>query len=269
MTLKFDHLIQFVHDPKKAMKIFNEHGFHAVEGGVHENRGTYNGLSYFDLSYIEFLGAYDKNLVKETKHPDYSLFSTILDNNFSEGFIRTAIRTEDILKTADRLEKKGLTVHGPVSLHRKTPNGTLIKWKLLYAGNQKSGPELPFFIQWNETDAERRRKLTKQKVISNHPIGNLQIDYVAYAVKNVNQIADQWANILGLQTEPFTYDDKLNASGKRLLLKEGNILLLEPKGNGIVSKIIEERGEKPFKVSFFGSSEKKSFHLYSGQFELK
>ncbi|QTD40276.1 VOC family protein [Sporosarcina sp. Te-1] len=56
MEFLFDHVVHFVHEPKETVAQFRDIGFHAIEGGIHESLGTYNGLCYLDLSYIEFLG---------------------------------------------------------------------------------------------------------------------------------------------------------------------------------------------------------------------
>ncbi|EIJ78482.1 hypothetical protein PB1_13029 [Bacillus methanolicus PB1] len=91
MSFAFDHLVHFVEEPEEAIAILKENGIYAVEGGVHENCGTYNALSYFDLSYIEFLSTYDRKLVEQTEHPKHSLMETVVNDRFTEGFSRVAI----------------------------------------------------------------------------------------------------------------------------------------------------------------------------------
>ena len=56
MNFTFDHLVWFYKNPEYAINPLSAKGIHAVKGGRHESWGTYNSLSYFDLSYIEFLG---------------------------------------------------------------------------------------------------------------------------------------------------------------------------------------------------------------------
>ena len=65
MSLQFDHFVHLTPDPTEAAKDFQKIGLHAVQGGKHEKLGTYNTLSYFDLSYVDLIGIFDEALVKE------------------------------------------------------------------------------------------------------------------------------------------------------------------------------------------------------------
>lgn len=62
-TLKFDHIVHYVHQPEQVFKALEPYGISAIQGGRHEQIGTYNALSYFDLSYIEWIGVYDHSLL--------------------------------------------------------------------------------------------------------------------------------------------------------------------------------------------------------------
>ena len=105
MKFQFDHLVQFVDEPKTAIKILEDNGIHAVEGGVHTNRGTFNTLSYFDLSYIEYLGTYDRKLVEQTKHLPHSLIETVVNDQFAKAL--SALQSERlILKELHAVSRK-------------------------------------------------------------------------------------------------------------------------------------------------------------------
>jgi hypothetical protein len=58
-TLKWDHAVQFVNQPDEAIATFAGQGLNAFAGGRHPGWGTWNALSYFGLTYIEFLAIYD------------------------------------------------------------------------------------------------------------------------------------------------------------------------------------------------------------------
>ena len=47
------------------------------------------------------------------------------------------IRTDDIEGAANYFRGKGLQVNGPVPKSRKTPDGRVIEWHLLYIGETK------------------------------------------------------------------------------------------------------------------------------------
>lgn len=58
-TLQWDHAVQFVNQPEAAIEIFAGQQLRAVAGGRHPGWGTRNALSYFGLTYIEFLAIAD------------------------------------------------------------------------------------------------------------------------------------------------------------------------------------------------------------------
>ncbi|MFY0544394.1 VOC family protein [Brevibacillus sp. H7] len=261
MSFRFDHLVHFVNDPQEAIKLLRKNGIYAVEGGVHENRGTYNVLSYFDLSYIEFLGVYDKQIVEERQSIEHSLIETIVKDSYTEGFSRIAIRTNQLEKVAEHFLKQGLTVNGPVPLSRRRPDGSVIHWKLLYVGHKDQELPLPFFIQWEENDEERRNDLKDRKVIAPHPAGDVSLSYVAFAVKDLNTTVDNWSKWLGLKRGDEFVDESLQAVCQTLQLPGGNLVFSSPIDGGIVSEVLATRGERPFLVGLSGSSEKGDKHL--------
>ncbi len=58
-TLQWDHAVQFVNQPEAAIQTFADQQLRAVAGGRHPGWGTRNALSYFGLTYIEFLAISD------------------------------------------------------------------------------------------------------------------------------------------------------------------------------------------------------------------
>ncbi|MGE6258358.1 VOC family protein [Heyndrickxia sporothermodurans] len=267
MSFQFDHLVHFVEEPKKVIKVLEENGIHAVEGGVHQNRGTYNALSYFDLSYIEFLSTYDRKLVEQTEHLKYSLIETVVQNGFKEGFTRFAIRTNDINASAEHFRQKGLEVYGPVPLSRKRPDGSLLHWRLLYVG--KSGEELslPFIIQWDENDDERRKDLIERGVIKSHS-AQIQFSHISIAVRELEKTVEKWTDWLDLKAGDEFIDEGLQAKCKTLELEGGRIVFSSPIGKGIVSKVLEKNGEGPFQVHFTGGNHHTHFELFGGRYQL-
>lgn len=267
MAVIFDHLVHFVEDPKVAIEELKAYGIHAVEGGAHEKLGTYNSLSYFDLSYIEFLGTYDRTLVEQTEHLPYSLQETIVLDQFVEGFSRFAVRTTNIDQDAQKFREKGLQVNGPIPYSRKRPDGSLIEWQLLFVGDNQNDLPLPFIIQWNESDEERRNEQIKKQVIVPHPAG-IAFSHVMFAVKDVDYTIEKWSNLLGLKAGDGYIDEKLQARCQTLELEGGNLVFCSPIGDGIVSEILEKRGEKPFQVNFSGGNRDVTFNLLGGIYNI-
>ena len=65
--LRFDHLVHAVHGtPEEAVKQMQALGFHTVLGGAYY-LGYLDSLSYFDLSYIEFLAVQHEEKRKKQK----------------------------------------------------------------------------------------------------------------------------------------------------------------------------------------------------------
>lgn len=105
--LRFDHLVHAVHGtPEEAAKQMQELGFHTALGGEHTIWGTWNSLSYFDLSYIEFLAVQHEEKAKEAENP--LVQETVVKLQGGEGMLQIAIRTDAIEELADKFSKYGL-----------------------------------------------------------------------------------------------------------------------------------------------------------------
>lgn len=256
MSLQFDHFVHLTPDPLKAAEAFQKLGLHAVQGGKHENLGTYNTLSYFDLSYVELIGIFDEQLVKEAGSVKYSLRDTFIENNLQSGPQRIALRSNNLQQLAERFKTLGLEVNGPTDFSRKRPDGTLVTWKLLFAGKQDESLRLPFFIEWDEKDNERRTDLTERGVIAPHELGDIQVDGAAFAVRNLEETATLWSEILQLEKGKSYKDEEWNAKVQRLTVQGGDIILYEPLGTGIVADVLETSGEQLFALQFKGATEK-------------
>jgi hypothetical protein len=268
MGFRFNHLVHFVNSPLVAIEEYQKLGLYAVEGGKHENYGTYNSLSYFDLSYVELIGVFDHKLVESVAGIEYSLRETFKKDNYIEGLARIALRSTNLEDDAERFRSLGLEVYGPSLLSRKRPDGSLVSWKLLYVGKPDEQLELPFFIQWDEGDEERKQDLINRSVIAEHPKGKISLLSVAFAVHNVENVIEKWSNYLGVEAEEPFVDESLNANGQKLKLDGGDIVFYSPIGEGIVSETLDNRGEKPFLVEFSGSSQEGEFQVLGATYRF-
>ncbi|ATP38845.1 hypothetical protein CSE16_01770 [Solibacillus sp. R5-41] len=256
MSLQFDHFVHLTPDPKKAAEAFQSISLHAVEGGKHENLGTYNALSYFGLSYVELIGIFDEALVKEAASIKYSLRDTFIENQLQQGPQRIALRSNNLAALAEHFRSLGLEVNGPSDFSRKRPDGTLVTWKLLFAGKPSDSITLPFFIEWDEKDNERLADLQQRGVIAPHVLGDISVDGAAFAVQNLEQITTLWQETLQLDKGIIYEDKEWNAKAQRLSLQGGDIIFYEPLGEGIVQEIINSKGEGLFALQFKGSTPK-------------
>jgi hypothetical protein len=263
MEFKFDHLVHFTDSPEDAGATLKSLGLHVVEGGKHEDGGTYNLLNYYGLSYIELIGVFDKKGA-DAPAEKFSLRDTFQKDNYANGFSKFALRLENLDKAAEHFKGLGFEVNGPVPLSRKKPDGSVLSWKLLFVGNDEDALEWPFFIDWEETDENRQHELQEQGSIREHERGKLELNSIGLAVTNGQEMLNKWSEILGLERGDSFIDDSLNATGYRLKLTGGDIIFYSPNGDGIVAETLTERGEKPFIVNLSGSERKEQFEVKNG-----
>ncbi|MED3660693.1 VOC family protein [Ureibacillus sp. FSL K6-8385] len=190
----FDHIVHFVKKPIAMVEKTGELGLHTVEGGKHEMWGTYNSLCYFGLSYIEFIGVFDEELLEQSAKIPYTLHESYKKRNKRDGFTRIAIRTSTIEEDAAKLRARGYEVIGPDAFSRVRPDGSVLTWKLLHFGKKDSPFEFPFLIQWDSSDKERYHDLVKNGSIQEHPVGDVAIEEISLIVTDLKR-ADEWADL--------------------------------------------------------------------------
>ncbi|RNB79521.1 VOC family protein [Brevibacillus fluminis] len=268
MGFTFDHIVHLVNDPLQAAADLREKGFHAIEGGRHTHWGTYNSLCYFDLSYIEFLGVYDRTLT-EAERENLLVHDCALRLPQQEGFVRVAIRTDDIVQTADMLQKRGLNVSGPFPGSRVRPDGKRLSWSMLFVSHHESSLRLPFFIQWGEGDEERRADLTERGAIAPHELGPLALGAVKIAVAELASHVQQWSGWFGLTCgEPFI-DESMQAVCQTVHLPGGNLLFCSPTGSGLVADIIAAQGEGIFELEVVGANQEGVHEQYGATYRWR
>ncbi|MEA1010805.1 VOC family protein [Bacillus cereus] len=251
--LAFDHLVHAVHGtPEEAAKQMQDLGFHTALGGQHTTWGTWNSLCYFDLSYIEFLAVQHEEKAKEADNP--LVQETVVKLQKGEGMLQIAIRTDAIEELAVKFRKHGIQTIGPFEGKRMRKDGRLLEWKMLFVKQEENGPKLPFFIQWNETDEERRIDLHKTGTIAEHKNKVQQIETIHYAVKNVRETVRKWKEVMGLAASAFTKNEQWNAECQNVAFGDIHVQFCEPIGEGLVQDRLKNQGENPFAVEFKGES---------------
>lgn len=187
--MKLDHVIHIVDKPEQIIPVLTEIGLKGIRGGRHSRAATYNALSYFGLSYIEYLGTLDRQQTKEENETKYSFVDSLVQAKFKEGLSRIAIRTEQIDQLAEQFKRTNLSVTGPLPMQRQTPEGETISWKLLYVGSHEQTIDYPFFIQWDATEKERKEKL------ETHFNGEMKLKEIIYRVSDPLVVAKEWSLI--------------------------------------------------------------------------
>lgn len=265
MQFSFDHLVWFYKKPEKAILPLKQRGLHVVKGGCHESWGTYNSLTYFGLSYIEFLGI--EHLSIAEKHSENRLITQIvkqLSKENQEGPARIAIRTNKIEELALKLKEEGLTVYGPLPGERVRADGQVIRWSLLFPENEANELSLPFFIEWEKSDEERFSELEEQRFIGSHILGNPQFESVGFVVKNMDQTLEIWRELFGIKQSEEYIDTKIYARCRKLELNGTKLLFCTPIGDGLAAKVLKEKGETPFLVNLTDTNQSYLFEMLGG-----
>ncbi|MGG1661601.1 VOC family protein [Brevibacillus sp. NRS-1366] len=251
MRAAFDHLVHFIdRPPAKATELFRQAGFHAVAGGRHEAWGTWNSLSYFGLSYIEFLAIKDETVAKQSDNP--LIRQLVRDRDLGEGLGQIALRTSQMDEWVQRLRTNDLVVHDPVAGSRKRDDGTTLSWRMLFFEDANSKLRPPFFIEWQQSEEEREQDLTEREIIAPHPNGAQNLQQTGYAVADLEEAASSWLRWFGFQSTDVFVDEQLGALCQTLIVPGGNIVLCQPNQQGLAQQALAARGERPFFVRLAG-----------------
>ncbi|MEK3942996.1 VOC family protein [Paenibacillus sp. FSL H3-0310] len=210
-TMRWDHLVHYVNDLAKPVELFGAHGLVAFKGGSHKDWGTYNALSYFGLTYLEFLGIENLELAKATEH-NLVVKDAVELLPEHEVLSRVVIRTDDIEEVAASLEAAGLSLSPIIDGKRLDNEGRLIEWRMMTIAGDFGGLVYPFIIQWSGTDTERVERLTSSGVIKPHPAGEVEIVRAVFHVSDPEAAANHWGTIFGLpvtKSEDDTFSLKI------------------------------------------------------------
>ncbi len=221
--LQWDHTIHYVNDLSKAIRSFEGNGLRAFNGGSHKQWGTYNALSYFDLTYIEFLGIEDRELAIKAEPTNLVVKDSLTNLPDHETLSRVAIRTDDIDQTLDSLKLHGLELSPIIDGRRLNAQGQWIEWRMLTIGGDFQGLVYPFIIQWKGTDSERLSNLIKTGVIESHPVGLVNIESAVFTVSDPSAAAAHWSKLFGLTTiESGAHVVTLGIGDKTFVFKQGS-----------------------------------------------
>lgn len=270
MQFSFDHLVWFFKKPEKAIELLEQIRLKLVHGGRHESWGTYNTLSYFGLSYLEFLGIEDWQ--KAERHEANRLITHIVEQlpkENGEGPARIAIRTNGIEALAEQLKQEGFTVYGPIPGERVRGDGEVIKWSLLFPEYAGAELRLPFFIQWEKSDEERLAELDQLGLIDRHPAGSVQFESVGFAVQNLDETLEVWKKFLNLPISDEFTNHELNARCRKIALAGTELLFCSPIGEGITAEVLKEKGETPFIVNLSNTNQTQIFEKLNGYWSFQ
>lgn len=147
--LYLDHIMYAVPDLEDSMaEIASITGIVPSNGGVHPGNGTRNALlGLSNSSYLEIIGPDKKQNLENT-------LGELLVSKNTSGIRAWAVAVSDLALVADVAQDLGFRVRERKEMSRKTPEGSLLEWELLFLDG---GPLLPFFIDWKGSEHPARK----------------------------------------------------------------------------------------------------------------
>ncbi|PIC68428.1 hypothetical protein CSV71_12090 [Sporosarcina sp. P21c] len=195
--MKLDHLIYFTQDTVQSIVMEQRaKGNQAVAGGRHENWGTANALLYADNVYIEWLTVEDEDKARVAATDLPLIAHYFHDQQYGDGWANVCFSVEDMEQWKDELDNKGFTTTKIINASRKTEDGELVRWKMLFIEQDVSNElPYPFFIEWDESEAERQSRLAKTgaRTIFHQ---QQKVSECIFHVEDPLQEAGEWAILL-------------------------------------------------------------------------
>lgn len=139
--MKIDHFMYAVADLDDGFAWAEEaFGVAPIAGGSHEGLGTRNALLSVGEVYLEIIAP----------DPAQSVESQMVTGMaaLTAGGLVTWAAQGDLIATKGLLEEAGISSAGPVETRRRTADGGLLVWDLLFP--RDGGFGMPFFIDWRD-----------------------------------------------------------------------------------------------------------------------
>ena len=193
--MKLDHVVYFTNSsPEQIVARQQKLGQHAVIGGRHEHWGTQNALLYTRNGYVEWLSVEKPEIAQNAHHPLTDLLLHDLKNG--EGWGTICISVQNIEQFDKDIQQRNFKTSGVIAAQRKTPNGGVRKWKMLFIDQPVSDQlPLPFFIEWEETEEIRFETLRKEGIIL--PCNDaLKITECVFRINDPLKEVSKWAELL-------------------------------------------------------------------------
>ncbi|MCF7720499.1 VOC family protein [Aeromonas jandaei] len=220
-SILWDHSVHYVNDLDLAIRQFTEHGLRACRGGSHTSWGTHNALSYFGLTYHEFLAIENQALAEQTDHHNHVVRDAVQALPLHQGLSRVALRTDDIEVVSARLQRLDLEVAPIIDGHRLNLQGKLIEWRMLNICGDFQGLRYPFIIQWKGSDDERLASLQELGVIQPHPVGLVVLAEAEFTVQDPQATAAHWSRVFGFPLTELQGDPALQVADKLFRFRAG------------------------------------------------
>jgi hypothetical protein len=120
-------------------------GVTPARGGAHPGFGTRNSLMGLDSGiYFEIISPDPAQDLEGNRGGRIAALPR-------PGVMTFAIRSDDLDTLSDAARREGLSLRGPVAMHRNRPDGVRIDWTILHLEENRFGEAIPFVIDWGSS----------------------------------------------------------------------------------------------------------------------
>ncbi len=232
VEIQIDHVTIAGSDLDKMRRAFASVGLETDYGGAHSNGLTHMAqIGFDDGSYIELVSTVKPG---EQNIPIWKEF--ILNDGGPCGW---AAVCDDVEAEAKRVAELGVKVQGPFPGGRTKPDGTELKWKLAFLGDQPVGAVLPFLI---EDVTPRSERVQPSKSVAGSELTG--VAFVVIGVQRKKEPLELFQRVYGTGEGPCDSDRVLGAT--LAPLKGLPVVLAAPTGiDGWLDTRVKRFGEAP------------------------
>jgi hypothetical protein len=201
-------------------------------GGPHSNGVTHMSLATFeDGSYVELISTLEAG--REAPIWSRHISGAAGPCAWAVG----APASGGVAGEAARLAALGVTVRGPVAMHRERPDGQVARWELAYVGESDPGAMLPFVIE-DRTPRELRVPPAEPDRSAGRLTG---VGAVILGVRDLDDAIGLFKRVYGL-SEPTVRED---AGGVGYARFSGSPVILASAGSGWLAERLDRFGPAP------------------------
>lgn len=195
--MKLDHVVYFAEgELEDVMEEQRSKGYALYPGGRHEQWGTANALMHIDNAYMEWLFVVDEKKAREAESLQPLVAQLLHDRQYGPGWATVCFSVDDIEHFKEDADNKGYQTTAVIPAYRRTGNGELIRWKMLFV-EQEPSDELPypFFIEWEEREEERWKRLKEQGMLTTQDLAK-RVTECVFHVNDPLHVTGEWAVLL-------------------------------------------------------------------------
>ena len=242
MLLGIDHLVVAVESPEAAAEVLTRDlGLAVTGGGLHEAMGTYNRLAFLGDTYLELIGAFDRELVRSS--PSFAVGGAAIAHLDArgEGLATYALATDDLAGDVARLRGTGSPIGEVVAGSRVREDGEVVRWACAFPSLGVERP--PFLIEHDGRGAEWGLAARAARAAFRHPVGGrVRLASLELPVTDAAAVAREYGTALGIAF----------SEGRRTAVGTQVVGLREGGGLPPVVTLDGEPGTEPLEVARFG-----------------